>query len=141
MNRVHDWVKGSLLGALLTACDCERDPPVSTGADSEGPQPTVLNAAPADSAAIPPVERAAEDSGALPTGSGRYVVQVGAYKHRAAAVAFAEDLSLMGLAAEVVSEAGIHRVRIGPLSTVSEARTLGDRLKRDLGLDYWVDSR
>ena len=47
----------------------------------------------------------------------------------------------MGLAAEVVSEAGIHRVRIGPLSTVSEARTLGDRLKRDLGLDYWVDSR
>ena len=106
MNRVHDWVKGSLLGALLTACVCERDPPVSTGADSEGPQPTVLNAAPADSAAIPPVERAAEDSGALPTGSGRYVVQVGAYKHRAAAVAFAEDLSLMGLAVIGVPIAG-----------------------------------
>lgn len=69
------------------------------------------------------------------------MVQVGAFTSRAAAAALSADLGLMNLAAEVVREEGVYRVRIGPLATVSEARALGDRLKRDLGLDYWVDRR
>ena len=151
MDGVHDWLRGALVGALLTACVAESDPPVPAGEGSGGTQPTALTTASADSAAIPPAtpkgparlhaQRAAADSGAPASGLGRYVVQVGAYKRRTAAAAFAADLGLMGLAAEVVSEAEIHRVRIGPFSTISEARALGDRLRRDLGLDYWVDSR
>ena len=149
MRGAYGWIKGVLVGGLLTGCVADGDPPVPAGGGPEGGQPAALTTASSDSGASkqtpsgdlsrPIAPHAVIDSGvAVPR---RYMVQVGAYNRRSAATALAADLGLMGLTAQVVSEAGVHRVRIGPIATVSEARNLGDRLKRDLGLDYWVDSR
>ena len=72
---------------------------------------------------------------------GRYLLQVGAFRTIEAAERMASDLKMMKFPTEVVSENGIYRVRIGHFEGVSDARKVGDRLKMELGLDYWIDNR
>lgn len=72
---------------------------------------------------------------------GRYLIQVAAYQDRARAERLAGDLRLMGYPSGVVPGEGIYRVRIGFFEEVSEAEVLGERLKKELGLSFWVDKR
>ncbi len=72
---------------------------------------------------------------------GRYLIQVAAYQDRARADRLAGDLRLMGYPSGVVPGEGIYRVRIGFFEKVSEAESLGERLKKELGLSFWVDKR
>ncbi len=75
------------------------------------------------------------------TPGGRYLLQVGAYKNRSAADRAKADLRQMGYPAQAVPGRGVFRVRIGFFQKASEAESLGVRLKRDLGLEYWVANR
>ena len=73
--------------------------------------------------------------------TGRYILQVGAYRNRESADQAAMDLKLMGYPAQVVSVGAVFRVRIGFFERVSDARALGERLSSQVGLKYWVDNR
>ena len=100
--------------------------------------------APAESIAAPGREDSApvsREEPAVYTPGGRYLLQVGAYKNRPSADRMATDLRDMGYPAQVVPGEETFRVRIGFFRGVSEAEAVGRRLKRDLGLEYWIDNR
>ena len=73
--------------------------------------------------------------------TGRFLLQVGAYRNRSGAEQVASDLKRMGYPAQVISAKQIFRVRIGFFEDVSEAEAVGRLLKQGLGLDYWVTNR
>jgi len=73
--------------------------------------------------------------------TGRFLLQVGAYRNRSGAEQVASDLKRMGYPAQVISAKEIFRVRIGFFEDISEADAAGRLLKQGLGLDYWVTNR
>jgi len=73
--------------------------------------------------------------------SGRYILQVGAYRNRKSADEAANDLRLMGYPAQVIVVESMFRVRIGFFERVTDAKTMGKLLHSKMGIQYWVDNR
>lgn len=113
--------------------------------DSAGPDTAAVSiqSAPAESAmaveVAPPAPQEREE--VVFSARGRYLLQVGAYRNRASAEAVGKKLRARGYPAQVVPSGEVFRVRIGFFGTVAEAKALGERLKADMGLAYWVDNR
>jgi cell division protein FtsN len=143
-------------GVFLGCSEEGSGPPEDSGenAASEKVSATV------DSVTIPPAEtdmvttsQSVVDSASLIGGresptlytnfspTGRYILQVGAYRNRASADDAAVDLKLMGYPTQVVAVGAIFRVRIGFFDKVGDAKELGEQLHSEVGTRYWVDNR
>lgn len=120
----------------------------STGS-AANPLPPAAPAAAAPSAipaAAPP--RPSPTSTAAPTASGRYAVQVGAFRNAASAQTVSEQLALeLGRAADlagllatlrVVAHAGLHRVWIGGADSLAEAAAQAARVRAATGREVFV---
>ena len=77
------------------------------------------------------------------TPDGAFTVQVGLYRDAKAAGRVVRELSGAGYPAYAIAQPdkkGV-RVRIGYFKSRGVAKRFGERLKKDRGLDFWVDSR
>jgi cell division protein FtsN len=143
-------------GVFLGCSEEGSGPPDDSGENAT----SVKVSAPVDSLMITPTEndsvttsQSPVDSASLVAGgegptrhtnfspTGRYILQVGAYRNRASADDAAVDLKLMGYPAQVVAVGAMFRVRIGFFDKVGDAKELGEQLNSEVGLRYWVDNR
>ncbi len=111
-------------------------PPAPVQAESAAPapaqpEPPAAEPSPPESVRTPPVS-------AVPGPASRYRVQVTAVRTQSTAEATAARLRRQGLAAVVVQEAGLYKVRIGEYASRSEAMAALPDLKAKLGGSLFV---
>lgn len=118
----------------------------SSAADPGRPaaEPESADSSPAQAPAPEPLAMTAGGDDAIHYApKGAYTVQVGLYRDAKAAGRVVRELSGAGYPAYAIAQPdkkGV-RVRIGYFKSRGAAQRFGERIKKDRGLDFWVDSR
>jgi DedD protein len=93
----------------------------------------------------PPRQQTAELTGNGPSGSGDYVLNVGAFSNEASARARAGEISKQGMSAHVhrIASDGktLWRVRVGYFASKAKATEYGQWMKSTHGIEGWAGTR
>ena len=107
---------------------------------SDDPPPT-----PKPKTNAPAKQQTAELTGNGPSGSGNWVLNVGAYSKESAARARSEEISRQGMSAHVhqITSNGktLWRVRVGYFASKAKATEYGQWMKSTHGIEGWASNR